>query len=100
MTSTVHEFEARVGGAFRISLTYEDTTRTGKSESHTDTYHGHFVELVPDEKVVEAFEFETTNPDLLGEMTITTTLTEADGGADIVMTHEGLPRGVSADDNE
>jgi uncharacterized protein YndB with AHSA1/START domain len=100
MTSHVHEFDAREGGAFRISLTYEDATRAGKTESHTDTYHGHFAELVPDEKVVEVMSFETTDPDLLGEMTITTTLSDADGGTDVAMTHEGLPRGVSASDNE
>jgi uncharacterized protein YndB with AHSA1/START domain len=100
MTSHVHQFEAREGGSFRISLSYEDATRSGKSAAHTDTYHGHFVELVADEKVVEVFEFETTDPSLVGEMTITTTLTDADGGTDIAMTHEGLPRGVSAADNE
>ena len=34
-------------------------------------------------------------------MTMTTTLTDADdGGTDVVITHEGLPDGVSASDNE
>lgn len=100
MRSQVHEFEPREGGLFRISLTYDEPTRTGKSTSHTDTYHGRFVELVRDEKVVEVIEFETSDPDFQGEMTITTTLVEAAGGTDVVAVHEGLPRGVTPADNE
>jgi hypothetical protein len=34
----------------------------------TDTFHGRFVELVPDERVV-VVEFETADPALRGEMT-------------------------------
>ena len=37
MTSHVHEFEAREGGSFRVSLTYDMPTDTGKSTEHTDT---------------------------------------------------------------
>ena len=47
MTSHVHEFEAREGGTFRISLTYEEATQVGKTTAHTDIYHGRFVKLVP-----------------------------------------------------
>jgi uncharacterized protein YndB with AHSA1/START domain len=78
MTSHVHAFDAREGGAFRISLTYDAPTGTGKTTAHTDTYHGRFVKLVPDEQVVEVVEFETADPALRGEMTITVALVEAD----------------------
>jgi uncharacterized protein YndB with AHSA1/START domain len=80
MTSHVHEFEAREGGSFRISLTYDAPTGTGKTSTHTDTYHGRFVKLVTNEQVVEVVEFETTDPALRGEMTITITLADEDGG--------------------
>ncbi|MGW7412006.1 SRPBCC domain-containing protein [Streptomyces sp. NPDC054863] len=103
MSSTVHAFDAREGGRFRVSLTYDYDVpgSTGKSGSHTDTYHGHFARLVPDEQVVEVLEFETSDPALRGTMTMTTTLTEADGGGtDVTVVHEGLPKGVSAADNE
>jgi len=80
MSSQVHEFDAREGGSFRVSLTYDAPTGTGKTAQHTDTYHGHFVRLVPDEQVVEVFEFETADPALRGEMTMTTTLAEAGDG--------------------
>ncbi|GAA2296420.1 SRPBCC family protein [Actinomadura luteofluorescens] len=100
MTSEVHEFDGREGGAFRISLTYDAPTAAGKSSAHTDTYHGRFVEIVPGERVVEVFEFETGDPALQGEMTMTTTLTEVDGGTEVLIVHEGMPDTVPAADNE
>ncbi len=95
-----HEFDPREGGSLRISLTYDAPTGTGKTTAHTDTYHGRFVKLVPDEQVVEVVEFETTNPALRGEMTITITLADADGGTEVLAVHEGLPSGLSPADNE
>lgn len=100
MTCQVHAFDARVGGKFRISLTYEAPIALGKTTAHTDTYYGHFDELVPNERVVEIDEFETTNPALRGEMKVTIELTDKDGGTEVVGTHEGLPAGVSLEDNE
>src|SRR5438046_3144687 len=67
MTSHVHTFDAREGGSFRISLTYDSATGTGKTTAHTDTFHGRFVKLVTDEQIVQVVEFETTDPDLRGE---------------------------------
>jgi uncharacterized protein YndB with AHSA1/START domain len=100
MTSEVHEFAAREGGVFRISLTYDAPTEAGKTTAQTDTHHGRFVRLVPDAEVVQVVEFETDDPALQGEMTITYTLTDADGGTDVVGVHEGLPPGVAPADNE
>src|SRR5437588_227357 len=85
---------------FRISLSYETSTEPGKTTAHTDTYRGRFVELVPNERVVEVDEFETTDPSLRGEMKVTITLVDADGGTDVLGMHEGLPPGVSIADNQ
>lgn len=101
MTAIVHRFEPREGGAIRVSLVYDAPTAAGKSAEHTDTYHGRFVRLVPDELVVEADEFETDDPALRGEMISTIALADAPGGGTIVTgVHEGLPSAVSAEDNE
>jgi uncharacterized protein YndB with AHSA1/START domain len=100
MTSQVHEFDAREGGAFRVSLTYDAPTGTGKSAPQTDTYHGRFTRLVPAEQTVEVLEFETDDPDLRGTMTVTTTLTQADGGTDVLVVHEGIPDTVPSADND
>lgn len=100
MTSHVHEFDATVGGKFRISLTYDAPTDTGKTTAQTDTYHGHFIELVPDERVVETLEFETDDPTMRGEMTVTFTVTEADGGTNLLAVHDNVPPGIAPADNE
>jgi len=100
MTSHVHVFEPREGGAFRISLTYDRPTGTGKTTAQTDTHHGRFVKLVPDEQVVQVVEFETDNPAMQGEMTMTFSLAEADGGTEVLAVHDGLPSGLSLADNE
>lgn len=101
MTSHVHAFDGRVGGAFRISLTYDAPTGTGKTTAQTDTYHGRFVDLVPNERVVQVIEFETDNPGMRGEMTVTITLADAEGGGtDLIAVHEGLPPALSPADNE
>jgi uncharacterized protein YndB with AHSA1/START domain len=101
MTSQVHAFDPRESGSFRISLTYDEPTGTGKTTAHTDTYHGRFVKLVTNEQVVELVEFETADPELRGEMTITISLADADGGdTDVLAVHDGLPPGVPVADNE
>ena len=100
MTSQVHEFDPREGGAFRVSLTYEAPGRAGKSAARTDTYHGHFGKLIPDREVVEVFEFETADPGLRGQMTMTTTLTDSGGGTDVLVVHDGIPASVPPADNE
>jgi uncharacterized protein YndB with AHSA1/START domain len=100
MTCHVHAFEPRVGGTFRISLTYDAGSSLGKTGAHTDTYYGRFVELVPNERIVEVDEFETADPGFQGEMTITITLIDKGGGTEIVGVHEAIPPGVSIADNE
>ena len=100
MTSEVHAFDAREGGTFRISLTYEEPTTAGKTSAQTDTFHGRFVKLVPDTEVVEVVEFETDDPTMQGEMTITYLLDDADDGTNVTGRHENLPPGVAPADNE
>jgi uncharacterized protein YndB with AHSA1/START domain len=100
MTSHVHAFDGREGGAFRISLTYDAPNGAGKTTAHTDTYHGRFVKLVADAQIVQAIEFETADPGMRGEMTVTVTLTDADSGTELVAVHDHLPPGLSPADNE
>ena len=100
MTSSVHRFEAREGGTFRISLTYDEDTGVGKTSSGTDTFSGRFARLVPDREVVQVVTFESDDPAMRGEMTITYLLEEQDGGTTLTARHDGLPPGVSGADNE
>lgn len=100
MAITVHEFDGRQGGYFRISLTYTTGEGKGKTTADTDTYHGRFLRLVPNEQIVEVDEFEADDPALAGRMMITVTLTDHAGGTDVLAVHKGVPKGVSPDANE
>ena len=100
MECFVHDFDACEGGEYRISLTYRDPDRAGKSMGRTDTYCGRFLRLVPNEQVVETMQFESDDPALWEPMTLTTTLNKADEGTEVVMFHEGIPDVVPAADNE
>jgi uncharacterized protein YndB with AHSA1/START domain len=100
MTSEIHSFNPREGGEFRISLTYDAPTTAGKTTAQTDSFHGRFVKLVPDTEVVQAVQFESDDPAMQGEMTITYRLADARDGTEVTGVHENLPPGVSPADNE
>jgi uncharacterized protein YndB with AHSA1/START domain len=102
MTGQMHAFDAREGGRFRMSLTYKDPERSpgGKTSEATDTFQGRFVELVPDEKIVEVIEFESPDQRFAGEMRMITTFTDTDEGTEVTVLSEDLPAGIRPEDNE
>lgn len=105
MSGHVHRFDPREGGEFRMSLTYQDPADSpdgmgGKTTEDTDTHRGRFVTLVPDEKIVEAVEFESDDPIFAGEMRITVTLVDVDSGTEITYHCENVPDGIRPEDNE
>jgi uncharacterized protein YndB with AHSA1/START domain len=101
MRSEVLEFDAREGGNFRISLTYQDPTERGKTTAEADTFHGRFVILLANQRIEEELEFETEDPALKGEMSVTFTLSDAPhGGTEVLAVHDRLPAGLSEADNE
>lgn len=100
MDCTIHEFHAVEGGRLRISLSYNNPDEKGKSTGNTDTYYGLFTRLIPYKEIVEVDEFETKDSAMQGKMTITYRLEEEGEGTDLLIIHEGLPSGVSLQDNE
>jgi uncharacterized protein YndB with AHSA1/START domain len=102
MTARVHAFDAREGGSYRMSLTYTDPRHSpaGKTSDDTDTFEGSFLELVPNEKIVELIRFDSPEPAFAGEMTMTTSLADAEGGTEVTVLCEDIPSGISPEDNE
>jgi len=102
MRGQVHTFEPHVGGKFRMSLTYQDQQDSGlgKTSDNTDTFEGTFVKLVPNQKLVWAIVFESEQPDFAGEMKMTWTLADADGGTEVTVLCEDIPTGIRLEDNE
>jgi len=78
----VHQLEAKVGGAYRMSFT---NFTTGKSHS----FGGTFVELVPHERIRHTDRFD--DPNLPGEMQTTITLKKVFCGTELNIVQEGLP---------
>ena len=102
MTGEIHEFDARVGGGYRMSLFYPPDERSfrGKTSDREDMVNVRFVELAPPRRIVEAVSFVTTDPAFLGEMTMTATFEEVSGGTEVILVFENLPPGLRAEDNE
>jgi uncharacterized protein YndB with AHSA1/START domain len=102
MTGRVHEFEARVGSGYRMSLFYPPTERVlrGKTSEREDMVKVRFVELAPPDRIVEEISFVTADPALLGEMTMTATFEEISGGTQVTLLFENLPPGLHAEDND
>ncbi len=97
MTSVV---EPQDDGGFRVTLTYDTPDGRGKTTQDSDTYRARFTRLVPGELVVEVDAFETEDPDLAGEMTLTVELRDHGGGTELRAVHEGVPDAVAPEDNE
>jgi uncharacterized protein YndB with AHSA1/START domain len=102
MTGEIHEFDARVGGGYRMSLFYPADERSfrGKTSDNEDMVNVRFVELAPPRRIVEAVSFVTTDPAFFGEMTLIATFEEMSGGAEVTLVFENLPPGLRAEDNE
>jgi len=84
-TCTVHQFDAKVGGTFKMSFR-NFTTGLGHS------FGGHYVELVPGERLRYTDEFD--DPNLLGEMQVTVTLKQVSVGTAIEIVQEGIPDAI------
>jgi uncharacterized protein YndB with AHSA1/START domain len=104
MKANVEVFEPREGGRIRMSLTYIDPADApqgkAKTTNVTDTSEGTFVELIPNERIVQVFEFESDDPDFAGEMKMIWSLAEAADGTEVTVRCEGIPKGIKLEDNE
>jgi uncharacterized protein YndB with AHSA1/START domain len=102
MTGKVHEFDARVGGGYRMSLFYpsSDQEHHGKTSEREDLYSARFVELTPPTRIVETITFDTTDPAFMGEMTMAVTLEDRDGGTEVTISFENIPPGIRPEDND
>jgi uncharacterized protein YndB with AHSA1/START domain len=102
MTGEIHEFDAQVGGGYRMSLFYPADERSfrGKTSDNEDMVNVRFVELAPPRRIVEAVSFVTTDPAFFGEMTMMATFEEVSGGTEVKLVLKNLPPGLRAEDNE
>lgn len=100
MTGRIDRFEPHAGGAYRMTLTYDESeSGAGKTDADTDVVEGVFVELVPDMRVVQRATFESDDPSMAGTMTISWRLDPVPEGTRVTVTCENVPVGIRKKDH-
>ena len=84
-TCKVEHLDAKVGGSFRMAFR---NFSTGNAHS----FGGHYLELVPDERIRYTDKFDDAN--LPGEMITTVTLRAVACGAELNIVQEGIPEAI------
>ena len=87
-TGKVHQMDAKVGGAYKMSFT---NFSTGKSHS----FGGKYLELKPNELIRNTDKFD--DPNLPGEMINTIALKPVFCGTELNITQEGIPNAIPAE---
>lgn len=101
MTGRFDHFDARVGGGYRMTLTYADAPASGgKSDADSDVVEARFVEITANDRVVQAVDFESDDPDFAGTMTMAWSVAEVKAGTRVDLIAEDVPPGISAEDHE
>ncbi len=84
-TCAVHQFDARVGGTFRMS--FRDF---GSGNSHS--FGGEYLELIPHQRIRYVDRFD--DPNLPGVMEVTVELKPVSCGTDLSITQAGIPEAI------
>jgi len=87
-TGKVHQIDAKVGGAYKMSFT---NFTTGKS----NLFGGTYLELTPHECIRYSNQFD--DPNLPGEMHTTVVLKKVFCGTELNVTQEGIPAVIPAE---
>jgi uncharacterized protein YndB with AHSA1/START domain len=100
MSASFERFDATPGGSYRLVLTYADPTASrGKTSVDSDIVEARFVDIVPDDRVVQAVDFVSDDPAFSGTMTMTWTVRAVGGRTRVEITADDVPDGISADDH-
>ena len=100
MAGRFEHFDARPGGSYRLVLTYLDpSAASGKATADSDVVDVRFVDVVDGERVVQAVELESEDPAFAGTMTMTWSVSPADGGTLVEIVAVDVPDGIAAIDH-
>lgn len=87
-TGRVHQLDATVGGSYKMSFTNFGT-------GHSHTFGGKYLELVPNERIVNTDVFD--EPNLPGTMKTTVNLKKVSCGTEVNISQEGIPEAILLD---
>lgn len=102
MSGTIHEFDARVGGGYRMSLFYPPSTDEvrGKTSDSEDRYTAQYRELDPPARIVQEIIFDSTDPAFSQPMTMIVTLEDRAEATEVTIAFDNIPSGIRPEDND
>jgi len=92
-------FDARPGGGYRLTLTYDDEATQGKSLANADVVEVRFIAVDEPRQIVEEADFVSDDPSFAGTMTTTWSLEPVDRGTLVNITATDVPDGISSEDH-
>lgn len=98
-TGTVHAYEPRVGGDFRMTLEFPPGT-AGKAGPARDEVGGKVVALTAGRRLTWEIEFPSDDPSYAGTMRMLWTLTPAGAGTRVTVEAIDPPPGIDRDVHE
>lgn len=85
-----------------MSLFYPQSEKEakGKSAEKEDRYTAHFLELMPFKKIVQAINFDSSDPAFAGEMIMEVLFEPKETGTIVTIIFRNIPPGIRLEDNE
>ena len=100
MSARFELFDPRPGGSYRLVLTYADpSVAQGKSSADADVVEVRYLDIVRNERVVQAVDFVSDDPAFAGTMIMTWAVHAVDDRTRVEITAEAVPDGISATDH-
>jgi uncharacterized protein YndB with AHSA1/START domain len=101
MTAKIHQFDLRPGGGYEMSLYYPDSDmeNQGKTSAKEDRFSARFMELIPNQKIVQAILFDSPDPSFKTEMIMEITLTPISIGTRVSILFKNIPESIRPEDN-
>jgi uncharacterized protein YndB with AHSA1/START domain len=97
---SIEQFEPRAGGAFRMTLTFEESSSAGKTSKNQDVVNARFVDLVVNERVTWAIQFASDDPSYAGRMTMDWHFAPKGAGTLVTVEARDVPKGIKQADHE
>jgi uncharacterized protein YndB with AHSA1/START domain len=99
MSARFERFDPTPGGSYRLVLTYAEPTGAAKSSPDSDIVEARYVEIVPNDRVVQAVDFVSDDRAFAGTMRMTWAVRAVHDGTLVEFIADDVPEGISAEDH-